>query len=218
MTKSNTSISASAPNSDTGALKTGGRLRPAFGLALFAALCLSFTWPLAASAAEKIQPMVALLVDVQRVLDESQAAKGAQKQMDAQRARFQSETEKEENQLRQAEQDLGKSHDHLTAAAYADREQQLRQRFMAVERHVEARRKLLDQSFTDAMNVVRDALLTIVQSVARERGANLVLVKQQVLWADKPLDVTEEVLARLNKALPQAAVKLPEEDKNAPTP
>jgi Skp family chaperone for outer membrane proteins len=75
------------------------------------------------------------------------------------------------------------------------------------------RRKMLDQSFTDAMNVVRDRLLSIVQAVAHEKGANLVLVKQQVLWTDKSLDVTDEVLARLNKALPEVTLKPPEEEK-----
>jgi outer membrane protein len=158
-------------------------------------------------------PTTALMVDVQRILDESEAAKGVQKQLTTQRARFQSETEKEENQLRQAEQELGKEHNHLSADAYSDREQQLRQRFIAVERHVDVRRKLLDQSFADAMNVVRDNLLTIVQTVAHEKGSNIVLVKQQILWADKALDVTDEVLARLNKTLPQVDVKMPQEEK-----
>ena len=159
-------------------------------------------------------PAVALVVDVQKILDESEAAKGVQKLLNTQRVQFQTETEKEENQLRVAEQDLGKAHARLSAEVYSDREQQLRQRFIAVERHVEVRRKLLDQSFTDAMNVVRDNLLNIVQVVAKERGANLVLVKQQILWMDKSLDVTDEVLARLNKALPQVTIKLPQEDKN----
>lgn len=160
-------------------------------------------------------PAIALVVDVQRVLDESEAAKGVQKQLNTQRAKFQTETEKEENQLRQSEQELGKSHGHLSAEAYSEREQQLRQHFISVERHVDVRRKLLDQSFTDAMNVVRDKLLSIVQNLAHEKGANLVLVKQQVLWADKTLDVTDEVLSQLNKSLPQVTVKAPEEDKEA---
>ena len=86
--------------------------------------------PAAACADGNVQPTVALIVDVQRVLDESEAAKGVQKQLDSQRARFQTETEKEENQLRQSEQELGKAHDHLSADAYTDREQQLRQRLI----------------------------------------------------------------------------------------
>ena len=166
-----------------------------------------------AFAADDKHAATALVVDVQRVLDESEAAKSVQKQLNTQRARFQTETEKEENQLRQAEQELNKAHDHLAADAFSEREQQLRQHFIAVERHVDVRRKLLDQSFTDAMNVVRDKLLAIVQDVAHEKSANLVLVKQQILWADKPLDVTDEVLSRLNKSLPQVTVKALEENK-----
>ena len=172
-----------------------------------------FLLPCAWAFADSGMPATAIVVDVQRVLDEAEAAKGVQKQLDNQRAHFQTETEKEENQLRQAEQELGKAHDHLSADAYSDREQQLRQRFNTVELHVDARRKLLEQSFTDAMNSVRDNLLAIVQTVAHEKGANLVLVKQQVLWADPSLDVTSEILARLNKALPQVEVKIPQEDK-----
>ena len=64
------------------------------------------------------------------------------------------------------------------------------------------------------MNDVRTALLEIVNTVAHERGANLVLVKQQALWVDKPLDVTDDVLARLNKKMPQLTVKLAPEDKD----
>lgn len=189
-----------------------GRMRFLSRQFLLVALLITATLP--ALAADKTPPAAALLVDVQRVLDDAEAAKGVQKLLNAERIQFQAETEKEENQLRQAEQDLGKAHDHLTAAAYTEREQQLRQRFIAVERHVDMRRKMLDQSFTDAMNVVRDRLLNIVQAVAHEKGANLVLVKQQVLWTDKSLDITDEVLARLNKALPEVTIKPPEEDKS----
>ncbi len=167
-----------------------------------------------ASAAEN-HPQVALVVDVQRVLDQSEAAKGVQKQIDLQRGQFQADTEKEENQLRQAELELGKAHEHLAAEAYNEREQQLRQKFIAVERHVDMRRKLLDQGFTDAMNVVRDQLLALVQTIAHEKNANLVLVKQQILWADSTLDVTDEVLKRLNKTLPQVTLKPAHDDKAA---
>lgn len=156
-------------------------------------------------------PVIAI-IDVQRILEESMAAKNVQKQLETQRAKFQTQIEGEENGLRQAEQDLSKSRDQLAADVYADREQQLRQRFLAVERHVQARRKVLDQAFTDSMNAVRASLLEIVDTVAHERGANLVLVKQQALWVDKPLDVTDEVLGRLNAKLPQVMIKMAPEE------
>jgi outer membrane protein len=157
-------------------------------------------------------PIVAV-VDVQRIMDESLAARSVQKQLETQRSKFQTEIEKEENELRKAEQDLTKSHDQLTADTYSDHEQQLRQRFLAVERHVQERRKVLDQTFNDSMNEVRASLLEIVNAVAHEHGSNLVLIKQQVLWTDKALDVTDEVLGRLNTKMPQVPVKTVPEDK-----
>jgi Skp family chaperone for outer membrane proteins len=157
-------------------------------------------------------PIIAI-IDVQRILEESSAAKSVQKQLETQRAKFQTEIEGEENGLRQAEQDLSKSREQLAADVYADREQQLRQRFLAVERHVQARRKVLDQAFTDSMNAVRSSLQAIVNDVAHVRGVNLVLVKQQALWVDAPLEITDEVLKRLNAKLPELTVKMVPEDK-----
>jgi outer membrane protein len=177
-------------------------------------LLLSCAWLLfGATPLEAASPQVILVVDVQRILDESLAAKSIQKQLETQRSKFQTEIENEENGLRQAEQDLAKAHDQLTPDVYSDREQQLRQRFLAVERHVQARRKVLDQAFTDSMNTVHDNLTDIVTAVAHERNANLVLIKQQVLWTDKALDITDEVLSRLNAKLPQITVKMAPEEK-----
>ena len=181
----------------------------------FLSLCVGFLLTIAPppAVAGAAPPLVAVVVDVQRILDESLAAKSVQKQLETQRAKFQTEIENEENGLRQAEQDLSKAHDQLTPDAYSDREQQLRQRFSTVERHVEARRKVLDQAFSDSMNTVRENLQDVVTAVAHEHGANLVLIKQQVLWTDKALDLTDEVLAKLNTKLPQITVKMVPEEK-----
>jgi outer membrane protein len=183
---------------------------------LFLTLALALPSARAADAVPDVKnrmpaPIIAI-VDVQRILEESLAAKSVQKQLEQQRAKFQTAIEAEENGLRQSEQDLSKAHDQLSADTYTEREQQLRQRFLTVERHVQSRRKTLDQAFTDSMNAVRAALLDIVNAVAHERGVNLVLVKQQALWVDKPMDVTDEVLARLNTKLPQVTVKMAPEE------
>ncbi len=170
--------------------------------------CFIFAPPAQAENAKLPSPIIAI-VDVQRILQESLAAKSAQKQLDAQRLQFQNEISGEENGLRKAEQELAKQRASLSTEAYAEREQQLRQRFVAVENHVSSRRKVLDKSFSDSMNAVRTALLEVVGATARERGANLVIVKQQALWTDQPLDITDEVLKRLDKKMPKVDVAPP---------
>jgi Skp family chaperone for outer membrane proteins len=155
-------------------------------------------------------PVIAV-VDVQRILQESLASKSVKAQLEAQSAKIQNEIGKEENSLRDAEQDLSKQRGQLAPQAYSEREQQLQQRFSAVETHVQSRRKVMDQSFADSMNAVHNALLDVVSVVARERGANLVIVKQQALWTDQPLDITDEVLKRLDQKMPKVDVPAPVE-------
>ena len=178
---------------------------------------LAFGWvflpPTLHAAPAKTPPAIAAVIDVQRILQESLSAKSVQQQLESYRAHFQTQIENEENDLRKAENELSKTRDQMPAATYSDHEQQLRQKFLTVERHVEARRKVLDQAFTDSMNTVRASLLEIVDQVAHEHGANLIVVKQQTLWADPGLEVTDEVLQRLNQKLPRVSVILPPEDK-----
>ncbi len=184
------------------------------GLAL---ACIAFPMAAEAQALAKLPSPVIAVVDVQRVLQESLAGKSAQKQLEAQRLQFQNEIAGEENELRKAERELAKLRTTLDAQAYAEREQQLRQRFTAVENHMTARRRVLDKSFSDSMNAVRSALLEVVDQTAREHGANLVIVKQQALWTNQILDVTDEVLNRLDKKMPKVDVAAPPSpSKNAP--
>jgi Skp family chaperone for outer membrane proteins len=46
-------------------------------------------------------------------------------------------------------------------------------------------------------------LISIVTSIAEERGFNLVLPSSEVLFFGRSLDLTEEVLAQLDARLPQ---------------
>ncbi len=163
------------------------------------------------------KPAVVAIVDVQRLLQDASAAKSVQGQLEQQRSTFQTEIALEESELRKAEQKLAKMRDAGQADAYAEEEQKLRQRFLTVEKKVQARRKALDQAFTESMNAVREGIIKIVSDVSKERGVNLAIVKQQVIWNDQAVDITEEVLERLNKALPKLEVKIaPEEGETIP--
>lgn len=184
-------------------------------LVLLALLCL-LPWQ-GAQAAGEVKPSVVAIVDVQRILQASKAAKSVQQQLDVQRSKFQSEISDEEKELREAEKQLSKLRETAKADDYVEQEQKLQQRFMAVERQVQAKRKALDQALTDSMNDVRKCLIDIVSQIAKERGVNLVIVKQQVIWNDQVIDITDEVLTRLDAALPHVAVNVvPEEDVITP--
>jgi outer membrane protein len=169
-------------------------------------LFLLLLLPLPLHAAEP--PAFALVVDVKRVLDESQAALAAQKKIEEQRSAFQDEISVQEKRIRDAEQELGGLRGKLDVKQYAERENQLRQQFRDVEKYVQDRRQALERATNTSMGKVKDVTISIVQDIARKRGAQMVLVKQQVLWSENQMEITDEVLRRLNQQLPEVAVDL----------
>ncbi len=152
------------------------------------------------------------VIDVQRILQESLAARSVQKQLEAQRAKFQAEISSREQELHAANEALKvvreKGGDAAVQAGLEQREQQLRERFIAIERDVQGKRHALDEAFASSMGVVRSSLLQVVQELAAAEGVSAVLLKPQLLWYDPALDLTTTVLQRLNERLQNVPVKI----------
>jgi outer membrane protein len=172
-----------------------------------AVLCLVAGLPRSALA-ELPAPVIAV-VDVQYILQESVASKNIQKQLDAQRQTYQSEISKQEDKLRGVEQELNHQRSILSADAFGQKRREFEQQVADVQRTVQARKRLLDQAFNESMTKVRDTVLEVVTEVAGEQKATLVLAKQQVVLAEKSLDLTPAVLERVNKKLPSVTVTVP---------
>lgn len=150
-----------------------------------------------------------VVVDVQKILHDSTAAQSIRQQLESQRTTFQNEIKKEEDRLRAANDDLAKNHDTMTKDTLAAKQKALRTDFATVERKVMARRRSLDMGFADAMKQVRSALAEIVVNEAHAQNANIVLPKEGTMWVNASLDITDAVLAQLNKKLPKVTVKIP---------
>jgi len=184
------------------------RRRLALGFASFTvALCLLAGQPRGALA--ELPAVVVAVVDVQFILQEAAASKSIQKQLEAQRDTYQNEISKQEDRLRAVEQELNRQRSALPPDAFGQKRREFEQQVADVQRTVQARKRVLDQAFNDSMAKVRDAVLQTVTEVAGEQKATLVLAKQQVVLAEKSLDLTSAVLDRVNSKLPTVPVTVP---------
>jgi outer membrane protein len=161
------------------------------------------------SRAADLPPPVIAVVDIQMILQDSVASKSIQKQLDTQRQTYQNEISKQEEKLRAAEQELNRERSNLSADAFGQKRREFEQQVADVQRTVQARKRVLDQAFNESMTKVRDTVLQIVTEVAGEQKATLVLAKQQVVLAEKSLDLTSAVLDRVNTKLPTVTVTVP---------
>jgi Skp family chaperone for outer membrane proteins len=184
------------------------RRRFALGLAGIATvLCLMAGQP--RNALAELPASVVAVVDVQFILQEAAASKNIQKQLEAQRETYQNEISKQEDRLRAVEQELNRQRSVLSPDEFAQKRREFEQQVADVQRTVQARKRVLDQAFNESMTKVRDTVLQIVTEVAGEQKATLVLAKQQVVLAEKSLDLTSAVLERVNRKLPTVPVTVP---------
>ncbi len=158
---------------------------------------------------EPLKAPVVAVVDVQRIMQESSASKGIQKAIESQRDSYQKEIQTLEDKLQSAENELRKQQTVLAPDAFAAKRRDFEKQVADVQRTVQTRKRTLDTAFNDAMGHVQKTMLEIVQDIADERGANVVIPRNLLVLFASNLDVTEPVLERLNKQLPTVAVTIP---------
>lgn len=148
------------------------------------------------------------MVDHQRILRESKAAKSIQQQLEVRRRLYLDQLAKEEQRLNEVGKELARQRGVLSAEAFAQKRKEYEEAVQALQRASNERRRQLDEALAAANNVVRQALKEIVDELAETRGFNLVLPASGVLLYSPKIDITDEVLARLDRKLP--TVKVPE--------
>ncbi len=157
---------------------------------------------------EKLPPAVAAVIDYQRVLREAKAAKSISDQLEARRKLYQDQIAKEEQKLNDADKELAKQRGVLSAEALGAKREDLQKRAAELQKLVNDKRRQLGSVSSAALNDVRNAMLQVVGDLSGEHGFNLVLPSNTVLMFAPKIDMTDEVIKRLDEALP--SVKIPD--------
>ena len=174
------------------------------------ALCLAAVLAAAAAVgearAQQLPPTVAAVIDYQRIIRESAAARSISEQIEARRKAYQEEISKEEQRLHEADKAFAKQRSLLTPEAFAEKRREFEEEVAVVQRLVQERRRALDSASAEAFDQVKGALIEVVTSIAEERGFNLVLPSSEVLFFSRRIDLTDEVLGKLDARLPDVPV------------
>ncbi|CAO3353533.1 OmpH family outer membrane protein [Azospirillum sp. A26] len=163
-----------------------------------------------APGAELKAPVIAV-IDVQKIMQESNASKGITKSFESLRDSYQKEISALEDKLRKNEDELRKQQTVLSPEALATKRRDFEKQVADVQKTVQTRKRALETSLNEAMAVVHKTMVEVVADISRERGANLVLARQQFVLVDTQLDVTDVVMERVNKKLPQVALNVPKQ-------
>lgn len=148
------------------------------------------------------------VVDIQEVLSESKAGKDIQRQVDVQREKFKKELSSKEDSLREEEKKLFANQEDASKEDLEKKKKVFEQKFRDASRDIQKRKKNLDAAFGDAMSKLKKEFYSVVESVAEEKGYHLVLSKQGVIIAQNSFNITQDVIARLDKSVSKISLNV----------
>jgi Skp family chaperone for outer membrane proteins len=94
----------------------------------------------------------------------------------------------------------------MAPADYAAQRKKIEAADIQYQKDFAAKKQALDGKLDKARETIANAARKAMADVAKARGLTLILDRSAVPYSPQPWNVTDEVMARLNKALP--SVKL----------
>lgn len=162
-------------------------------LAFIAVLMLAISSPVHAEGGVSIA-----VVDMQQILSESDAAKSILAQLKTHREAMEKEIKSLEDSLKKDEQALVKKREGMKPEEFAKDRKAFETKLLESRSKVQKERASADAAFNKAINELRKNLVDVVSTLATEKKIQLVITKQNVIIGDSALEITAEVMKRLN--------------------
>ena len=177
----------------------------AFLLTVFTVFGFSFDEAQAQDKNEGAAFRVAV-VDMEKVMAAAKAPQSIRSQINEKRKLFQAEIQKEEKDLREGNQELARQRTIMSPEAFKEERRKFEERFVAAQRKMQERKMTLDRARAAAMDKVSDALKQVITKIVKDNGITLLLRREQTVFTDKRLEVTQFVVTELDKLLPSVKV------------
>ena len=139
------------------------------------------------------------IVDLAEVTRKSFMSKDIARQIDKKRKMFRAEIKKEEGKIREMSENLEKQRDVLSKDKFNEKMQSLRKRTIELQRKVQQRNQEFIKIRAFGTGVFEKERVKAIMDVATKHNFTLILRQREVLVRADFLNITELVIAALNK-------------------
>jgi len=179
--------------------------------AVLAATAMTASLPLTMPAHAQTAQAQIVIVDMDDVIGDSAAGKAAQTTLQAQANALQTRVKTLSDGFRNEQETLVKARDAktMTDAALQAKVKDLQGRQQTAQTEIAGRERQLQASQRYVVEQIDKAAQPIITAIMKEKGATIALARGATIQAANTLDITNEVVRRLNAALPSVSTTPP---------
>ena len=160
-------------------------------------------------AAEKSMEVKRIaLVDLDGVLRAADANNRVRELLDGQREKFQEEFRAIEVDLQQSERDLLAKRDLMAKDEYDKLVTAFQARVSSVQKEIQYKRQSIDNAYQKALSDIRKLAIDVITKIASERKIDLILNRDSSVIFLPHLNISDEVLSRLNERTKNARIEV----------
>jgi len=150
------------------------------------------------------------VLDLVKIRLHSLAGKSIGKQITVYRKAYQKDAEGQQKRLKAAQRELRLQRSLLSPEAMRAREREFKDEVAAVQRRFQVRHKALDKSRVEALKIFEKNLMEVLRKVRADRKFDMIIKKRpSVIYANPSIDITGEIMKRINQRLKKITVKNP---------
>lgn len=146
------------------------------------------------------------ILDVEQIVKDSVAMRDIQKKVSKKQDEYQKEVTKKQNAL-EAEQKRIESKKSVLAKEALEKEAAgFEKKVEELKEFVEKKQNSLKKASVDGMGKVNDEIKDIIADISKEKDLDVIVPASQALYYKDELDISEEVLSRLNNKITKVSV------------
>lgn len=156
-----------------------------------------------------------VVVNVQKIVSQSLASNHVKKQLETKREEYQKAIDRQEEQLREKDKELASQRSLLDPEAYKAQVTEFKKKVASVQKDVQDKRSQMDKAYAKALSKIQDVTINVISNLSKNKGFDIAVPTNNILFAKQGLDISEDVLKELNTRLPKLDVVFTKEEDNA---
>ena len=143
------------------------------------------------------------VVDMQYIVSKSSAAVKVREYLESMKENFGAEIKTEEESLKLMQEELGSQRSILPPDEFSLMENDFRKKVENLQKIVAERNKLLENILSQSIQIIQTEAIKIITTIGREQGLALALDTSSVVIAADTINISTNVIERLNINLPE---------------
>ena len=143
------------------------------------------------------------VVNMQAIVGESLAAVKVKEFIEAKKSEFSAELQKEEQELKVMQEELGSQRSILPPDEFAELEGNFRKRVENLQKMVAEKNQLLETILSKSVQTIQNEAIKIIADIGKEKGLALTLDTSSVVIAANSINISKSVIDLLNINLPE---------------